>query len=47
MRDLSGEGYDDAAWDALMTAFEQRVGEVIAVEGAFRTRTDTGVFVCR
>jgi SAM-dependent methyltransferase len=47
MRDLSGEGYDDAGWHALMTRFESAVAEVIAAEGAFRTRTDTGVLVCR
>jgi len=47
MRDLSGEGYDDAAWDALMRDFERTVTDVIASEGEFRTRTDTGVFICR
>jgi ubiquinone/menaquinone biosynthesis C-methylase UbiE len=47
MRDLSGEGYDDQAWDDLMTAFEMAVDDVIADQGAFRTRTVTGVFICR
>jgi ubiquinone/menaquinone biosynthesis C-methylase UbiE len=47
MRDLSGEGYDDASWEALMAAFEQRVADVIASEGEFRAHTETGVFVCR
>lgn len=47
MRDLSGADYDDEAWEALMVVFEQRVIEVIASDGAFHTRTDTGVFVCR
>jgi ubiquinone/menaquinone biosynthesis C-methylase UbiE len=47
MRDLSGQGYADAEWDSLMTDFEHAVAEVIASDGAFRTRTDTGVFVCR
>jgi SAM-dependent methyltransferase len=47
MRDLSGEGYDDVAWDALMRDFERAVTQVIASEGEFRTRTDTGVFICR
>jgi ubiquinone/menaquinone biosynthesis C-methylase UbiE len=47
MRDLSGQGYDDRTWEALMQAFEQRVVEVITTDGAFFTRTHTGVFVCR
>jgi SAM-dependent methyltransferase len=47
MRDLSGEGYDDATWRELMERFESAVAEVIADEGVFRTRTHTGAFVCR
>lgn len=47
MRDLSGEGYDDGAWETLMRDFEVAVSGVIESDGEFRTRTETGVFVCR
>jgi SAM-dependent methyltransferase len=47
MRDLSGEGYDDEQWEALMQRFEARVEDIVVNEGEFVTRTDTGVFICR
>jgi ubiquinone/menaquinone biosynthesis C-methylase UbiE len=47
MRALSGEGYSDAEWEELMLAFADAVERVIDEVGEFRTRTDTGVFVCR
>ncbi len=47
MRDLSGEGYDDDQWEALMQRFEARIEDIVASDGEFFTRTDTGVFVCR
>jgi SAM-dependent methyltransferase len=47
MRALSGEGYSDLEWEDLMREFAVVVERVIARDGEFRTRTDTGVFVCR
>jgi hypothetical protein len=47
MRALSGQGYTDAEWDELMREFAEAVERVIERNGEFRTRTDTGVFVCR
>ena len=47
MRELSGGGYSDDDWEALMVRFAERVEEIVLRDGEFFTRTDTGVFVCR
>jgi ubiquinone/menaquinone biosynthesis C-methylase UbiE len=47
MRDLSGHGFDDDEWERLMADFGNAVDQAIRRDGVFRTRTDSGVFVCR
>ena len=37
----------DGQLDAVLVELERRVREIIAAEGAFRTRTAAGCFVCR
>lgn len=47
MRDLSGGGYDDDRWEQLMDAFERRVEQVVATDGEFVTRAESGVLIGR